>query len=357
MAAARRIIFEALAARHGGAAYSTLHIAEGLGREASADEVVVVTRERSLIADAVLRAEGLRVVRLRRPARFELAWRLAWQALMLPSLARRIGATAVVTWSGMLPRRVGAPVICYLANPVVFVADDRGNRIRRWAVRRTARRAHRLVTPSRGMADLVAQAVGRQPDVVPLGIDHESFAPALRPGTEIVCVADVYRHKRHDLLIEAWAALPAPRPTLRLVGDTAVDPRWGERIEQMVREHRGRGTIVLESGLSAQELLEAYQRARVFVLPTELESFCLPLLEALACGVPAVVRDLPALRETGGSAPTYVADEDPRLWAAAVKRLLDDDAEHESARQTGLRQAGGFSWGLTADRFRRLIPG
>jgi glycosyltransferase involved in cell wall biosynthesis len=90
---------------------------------------------------------------------------------------------------------------------------------------------------------------------------------------------------------------------------------------------------------------------------SEQESFCLPLLEAQASGVPAVARDLPVLHETGGEGTTYVSGDDPQAWAAAMQRLLDDKVTYAAARAAGLEHAQGFSWEKTAAAVRdRLLP-
>jgi glycosyltransferase involved in cell wall biosynthesis len=72
--------------------------------------------------------------------------------------------------------------------------------------------------------------------------------------------------------------------------------------------------------------------------------------------VPAVVRDIPALRETGGPGTTYVAGDDAQVWAQAFQRLLSDDAAHTTAQAAGLEHASHFSWKRTAEAVRpRLL--
>jgi glycosyltransferase involved in cell wall biosynthesis len=349
------VVIDALAARYGGAAYATVQLAHLLADDPAVDEIIVLARGGSLVAEGIRPRSGLRSVVLAKAKRFELPRRLLWEAFGLPALNRRLRTSCVLTWSGMLPRRADAPVVCYLANPVIFERNGAANRVRRWAVSRTARRAAHVLVPSSGMAALVTESLGRRPEVVPLGVDHNRFRPTDPPGTELLCVADLYRHKRHDVLLDAWAALPSPRPLLRLVGDPRVDDSWYRSMAAQAAQYRGLGTIVMQSGLSLGHLIHAYRRARLFVLPSEHESFGLALLEAQACGVPAVVRDLPALRETGGTGTIYVAGDDAEAWASALQRLLSDDDAHAAARRAGLEHARDFSWKRTADAVRPLL--
>jgi glycosyltransferase involved in cell wall biosynthesis len=320
-------------------------------------EVIVVARKGSLVACGIHQRPGLRLVELTPAKHLELARRIAWEALALPALARRECAASVMTWSGMLPRNVDGRVVCYLANPVMFAHGGAANALRRWAVRRTVRRGAHVLVPSRAMAALVGDTLGKRPEVVPLGIDHARFQPATEPGTELLCVADLYRHKRHDVLLAAWTALPSPRPRLRLIGDPRVDRSWYRELTAQQARYRSLGEITFESGLSVDRIVDAYRCARVFALASQHESFCLPLLEAQACGVPAVARDLPALRETGGDGTGYVVGDDPRVWAAAIQRLLADGVAHTTARAAGLEHARRFSWEKTADAMRAcLLP-
>jgi D-inositol-3-phosphate glycosyltransferase len=107
---------------------------------------------------------------------------------------------------------------------------------------------------------------------------------------------------------------------------------------------------VLSHRISFDGLIDAYHRARVFVVPSERESFCMPLVESMACGVPAVVRGIQSLRETGGAGARYVESDDPSRWAAAVQELVEDAVGHEAARQAALEAAARFSWGTLAGR-------
>jgi glycosyltransferase involved in cell wall biosynthesis len=348
------IIIDALAARHGGTAYAALELAQRLAGEGDR-EVVVVTREASLIADGLQARPGLRLLPLSEARRLELVRRLLWEAFCLPGLVRREGASSVVSWSGMLPRAVDAPLVCFLANPLMFEGRDAGNRLRRWAARRTLREASHVLVPTRASAARAAEALGLSPEVVPWGVDHARFRPARRPGSDLLCVADFYPHKRQDVILAAWAALPAPRPRLRLIGNPDVDRSWYASVRRQAERLRGLGELRFESGLSPDQVAEAFRGARVFALATLHETFCLPVLEAQACGVPAVVRENPVLRETGGAGSTYVSGDDPEDWVAALGRLLADDDAHSAARSAGLEHASRFSWERAAAAVRSRL--
>jgi glycosyltransferase involved in cell wall biosynthesis len=325
------------------------HLARHLAGRSELD-VYVVTRAGSLVARELGDRRGVRVVRLPRRGRFELVTRLSWEAMRLPALLSSVGAAGVITFSGMLPRPLRARTLAFLANPVMFTVSPRpANLLRLWAVRRTLERGATALVPSQAMARMVGEATGVTPIVVPLGVDHSTFRPLEEPGTDIAYVADFYPHKRHDLLFSAWARLPPPRPALRLVGNPEVAPRHHAAIVRRARAMSHLGRVTFEAGLPVNGLADVYRRARLTVVPSVHESFCMPLAESLAAGTPAVARDIPVLRETGGPGATYVAGDDPAAWADAMARVVSDDARHAELRAAGLRHARRFSWPKLAD--------
>jgi glycosyltransferase involved in cell wall biosynthesis len=79
-------------------------------------------------------------------------------------------------------------------------------------------------------------------------------------------------------------------------------------------------------------------------MPSLAEGYGLPLAEALAAGVPAIVADLPALRETGGAVPLYLPPRDAPAWAAAIGALLDESSAECRRQFTLLKSWHPTSW-------------
>jgi glycosyltransferase involved in cell wall biosynthesis len=340
----RRVLIDALAARFGGTGYATVHLARQLAHREDVSSVIVTTRAGSMVARGLADEPLVTCITLPARARMELLRRVTWEALCLPGAVASQEVDVVITMSGMLPRAPGSRIICLLFNPVMYERRTAANVVRRWAVRRTVRKADYVAAPSQAVADLASVSIGRRCEVVALGVDHEVFSPVDAPGEEILCVADFYRHKRHDVVLDAWLHLTSPRPRLRFIGSTAVDPRAHEELLARIHALPDGSPIEVESGVSLDLLVEAYRRARVFVLASEHESFCMPLAESMACGVPAVVRGLASLRETGGEGARYVEGDNPAAWAALMQELIDDRAAHQLARRAALAAATRFSW-------------
>ncbi|HXS81185.1 MAG TPA: glycosyltransferase family 1 protein [Methylomirabilota bacterium] len=196
--------------------------------------------------------------------------------------------------------------------------------------------------------------------VIPLGVE-EVFGPdgppALSPETEallaragsgpmILHVGAMVPRKRLDLLLRAFTLLRRD-----LAGATLV--RVGGPLAPAMRalaEQLGIASAIVEMPfLSRAELAATYRRADVFLLCSETEGFALPVLEAMACGLPVVARELPAVREVAGDAIRHVPGADPAAFAAAVAALLRDRNLHGSLRRRGLDRAATFRWGRTAE--------
>jgi glycosyltransferase involved in cell wall biosynthesis len=99
--------------------------------------------------------------------------------------------------------------------------------------------------------------------------------------------------------------------------------------------HAGRGYVADE------ELPALYRGAEVFVYPSRFEGFGIPIIEAMACGVPCVVSSHPSLDEACGDAAVRADPESPEAFAEAIGRAL---AERDLLVSRGLVHAGRFSW-------------
>lgn len=150
--------------------------------------------------------------------------------------------------------------------------------------------------------------------------------------------------KNLDRLLEAWRRV---RPRLRSDGDPPLlvlagpwDPRYPLRLGEGVRH----------VGMVPEEALPAlYTGARLFVFPSLWEGFGLPVLEAMACGVPVACSDIPALREVAGEAARFFDPRDMESMAQVIEEAWDH-AGDPAWRARCRAQAARFSWEETARR-------
>ncbi|HET9703239.1 MAG TPA: glycosyltransferase, partial [Vicinamibacterales bacterium] len=104
--------------------------------------------------------------------------------------------------------------------------------------------------------------------------------------------------------------------------------------------------------VSPAQKMQLYKEARMLVLPSYEEGFGLPVLEAMACGVPVVVSSRGSLPEVAGHAAAPIDPDDVDGFTTEMRRLLEHDAAADAAAR-GLVQAGRYSWTACAEAARR----
>jgi glycosyltransferase involved in cell wall biosynthesis len=282
----------------------------------------------------------------------------AWEQLVLPVRARRLGADVLLCPANLAPL-VGPRCAVVIHDAAALRHPDWYSRTyatwQRLVLPAIARRAWRVITVSDFARRELADLLGVDAAVVPGGVD-DRFRPDADPEPArraldldrpyVLCVASQTARKNLAALVPAAVALAADDIDLVVAG--------GHR-PQFAREH---GLDILRPlGHVDDALLPGlYAGATAFALPSLYEGFGLPVLEAMACGTPVVAAATGALPETCGGAALAV-EPDGEAFAAALTGLLGDQAERARLRAAGLERARGFSWDATAQAIDALLSG
>lgn len=104
------------------------------------------------------------------------------------------------------------------------------------------------------------------------------------------------------------------------------------------------GDVLFPGWLDQQDLPAVYASARLFLYPSNLEAFPIPLTEAMACGTPIVTSDANGLEEIAGDAALRVPPDDPERIADAIGRVAGDPELRASLRARGFERAKRYSW-------------
>ena len=155
---------------------------------------------------------------------------------------------------------------------------------------------------------------------------------------------------QHDL-IAAVSVLCRfrPRSRLVLVGD-ASPPQYLQSLKALARRLGVHERVVFAGKVSDKKLLQWYRISDVLACASEHEGFGVPLVEAMANGLPVVAHDAAAVAETVQDAAIVLADKRPATMAMALHRVLGDRRLRDGLRDRGLESAKRFDIAVTREQ-------
>jgi glycosyltransferase involved in cell wall biosynthesis len=164
----------------------------------------------------------------------------------------------------------------------------------------------------------------------------------------ILAVGNLQPRKNLSGLIRAVGELKRKTPgSFQLV--IAGKAKWRESdLFSEIRQLGLESDVCFLGYVSDETLTGLYRQATVFAYPSLYEGFGLPLLEAMACGVPVVTTRSTSIPEVVGEAALMVEATDTAALADAIGRVLADESLRAALREKGLKQAARFSWERTA---------
>ena len=223
-----------------------------------------------------------------------------------------------------------------------------------------ARRAARVQADSQaGKDEIVARlrVPAERVDVVHLGfgmnqIERFTDAERLRSDWQLgeravlLSVAAALPHKNLDRLLRAFAALERGDPILVFVGHAGRDM---DRLRELADELGVAARVRFTGWISDEDLEGMYRLASAFVYPSMHEGFGMPVLEAMARGVPVACADATSLPEVAGDAAAMFDPRSVEDMVGAVRSLLDDPELAADLASKGRARVARFGWERTAE--------
>jgi len=191
--------------------------------------------------------------------------------------------------------------------------------------------------------------------VIPNGVNLARFFPGnaglnsvrelgLEANSYFLTVGRLEPRKNHASLLRAWSQIDVPRPRLVIVGQR--DFQYHDAID-LIR------TLGLEH-VSDAELPALYRNAKAFIYCSWAEGFGMPLLEAMASGIPVISSSGTALSEVGADAAIWIDPGNPREIANAIITLNKDTRRRDDLIQSGLTRAREYDWEKPAQTVRNV---
>lgn len=230
---------------------------------------------------------------------------------------------------------------------------------------KTLSQANHVLTDSEFVRREIIQILGVAEDrvsVTPLGVDPvfqpmslERTRPVLKElnlehGRYMLCVATREPRKNLARLLTAFSGLPAGlKSAFPLV--LAGSGGWlTQDLERLIQPLESSGLVRRLGYVPEPSLPALVAGACGLAMPSFYEGFGLPVLEAMACGVPVLTANRASLPEVAGDAALLVDPEDEQAIREGLERLLTDEPFRLAARKRGLRQAARFTWDHCVDQ-------
>jgi glycosyltransferase involved in cell wall biosynthesis len=353
-----RIAFDGTTLRPGrtGVGYYTEHLLHHLVEQGPDEEVIVLSN------GAVDTTRPL-PPRVRVEVPSSHFPRLVWMQTRAPRALRLLRPDIAHFTNGMVPLASPVPTVVTI-HDMSLTMFPRYHPSRRVLLNRplvdlAARRADAIITVSQSAKRDIMRVYGLPADRV--HVVHEAAAPSFRRVDDAATLERVRRQHALPERFVLYVGTIEPRKNLpkliegfasrHLSGDLphhlvcAGPYGWLSRdIEALLERLQIRHAVHFAGYLPFADLPALYTLAEMFVFPSLYEGFGLPVIEAMACGVPVVTGNVAALNEVGGAAVERVETLDAEALGDVMVKLARDAGRREELQYLGLERAQLFSW-------------
>lgn len=280
--------------------------------------------------------------------------RMLWEQLRLPGVMGRFRLDLAHFPYGTIPYGYRGRAVVTIHDTVRFDAPSEMSPLqalrRRIIERRIVATGRHVIAASQSSAESISQHLGlAAARISPVchGVAEAFFARPPVPLSSrrgLLWIGRPYPTKNLKVLIDACRILHQRRIgllRLRLIGIEAEHKR---RLNTLLGAAGIRQSVSLEPPVAHTALPRLLETARVFVYPSQCESFGLPVLEAMGCGTPVVCSEIPPFRELHQDCALLADPDSPEQFADALARLLGDPALWEDMSRRGRQHAAQFTW-------------
>lgn len=284
-----------------------------------------------------------------------------WAHRLAPAIARE-SYDVVYTQGLSLGGRISPSVAPTVFNPhglEMFMPATAVDTVKGWplriAARREARAASRVISLGGKLTEIAVNGLGvprERVAVVPNGVDTDVFRPSTGPRERglLLFVGRFFRNKGIDILFDAFGRVTAPTARLVLVGSGPLRASF----EQSVHDER----VTFGERVTDEELADLYRRADCVVVPSRSDGMPTVILEAFACGTPAVASDVGAVAEmVDDDTGVLIPSGDVQALAAALEEMIgrSDDERRTAGAAARAKAESRFSWPAVAAQTAEVL--
>ena len=308
--------------------------------------------ESALAGEVRMREIRTGVAARQRPAR------LLYEQVLLPSQARRLKLDVLFNPGFTAPALAPCPCVTtfhdlqHKRHPEYFRALDlpAWNFFLGMAARHSARI---LCVSDASAADFrryyphCAQPV----DVTPLGARADFFALGQRQREEsdfLLCVSTLHPHKNQARLVRVFARWRRERGTKTRLVLAGMRGFAAGAVERAIADSDAAEFVTVTGWIDNEQLLGLYRDAKAFLFPSLFEGFGIPVVEAMASGLPVAVSDLEPMRSITRDAALRFDARNEEAMLRALDAVLLDEPRRQELRQKAVERAREFTWERTA---------
>jgi glycosyltransferase involved in cell wall biosynthesis len=228
----------------------------------------------------------------------------------------------------------------------------------------SAMRSSALIAVSQATLDDILAYYRVRPNklrLVPLGVDENMFEigkhrepDTVRPY--LLCVSTLHAHKNVERLLHAFYAFRQEHPAYRLLLVGLRGFHAGQ-IERLVKELNLQSAVEITGWIPREKLYRLFQHASAFIYPSSFEGFGMPVLEAMAAGIPTACSAIEPLTTNSGSAALHFEPTETDEIRRAMVLLTGDETVRARLSREGPLRAAQFRWREAAVRTLAAIAG
>jgi glycosyltransferase involved in cell wall biosynthesis len=188
-------------------------------------------------------------------------------------------------------------------------------------------------------------------EVVGNGLDTTKFRPMnAQKRYDVAFLGRVVHQKGVDTLLRAWAIVTQGRHDSKLVVIGGADKADRDSFIELGRELNVLDSVEFKGFLEDKEIVKLFSESRLFVFPSRKEGFAQAVSQAMACGLCAILSDIPSLREVYGDVAVFVPPDSPERLAESISELLTHPEVCREKGEISRRFVQKFDWGTVVER-------